>query len=528
MTAPPNIEDIDDAPVVARRWPTLEPVALQGIAGEIVNAIEATTEADPAALLICLLAAVGVWIGPGPYMWVANTKHPAIVWPLVVGRTSSGAKGTGTDLVLRLLAGADHTFQEHVTSGLSSGEGLIEIVRDPSGEDPTAKDFDPGVVDKRLLVVESEYAAVLYRQGRVGSTLGPVLRDAWDGKPLRVLNRKSNKLAATDHHIAVIGHVTPGELVIRLEAADLAGGTINRWLLVLSKRSKMLPEGGNLDPVTAKKVSNFLAAAKRSAELSVTGLYKRTEAAEAHWRTLYPSLLTEKGEGREAQSTARAVPQVLRLALCFALLDCSPGLIEAEHLEAAAAVWRYAEASAAYVFGDPAAPAEGGLSERLVNFIARAGGSGVTMTQISREHFKGHRKSNEVRLLLKSLLETGYIDQTVVATPGRNRTVFRVRKNRNTRSEPEGRGNENVHEGPINGELSLADDRFPQSTRAGGERPPQVNELISLKSHNADPQNGEPMCLIPNCGRPATNYRPDLPDIARCTEHRAERMTGAP
>ena len=57
-----------------------------------------------------------------------------------------------------------------------------------------------------------------------------------------------------------------------------------------------------------------------------------------------------EGDGREAQSTSRAVVQVLRLALCFALLDCSPGLIEVDHLLAAVGVWRYAESSARYVF----------------------------------------------------------------------------------------------------------------------------------------------------------------------------------
>lgn len=41
----------------------------------------------------------------------------------------------------------------------------------------------------------------------------------------------------------------------------------------------------------------------------------------------------------------------MRLALLFALLDQSPA-IACPHLEAALALWRYGEASAAYIFAD--------------------------------------------------------------------------------------------------------------------------------------------------------------------------------
>jgi hypothetical protein len=47
-------------------WPKLDPAALHGLAGDAVRLLEPHTEADPAGLLVCLLAAFGNAVGPGP------------------------------------------------------------------------------------------------------------------------------------------------------------------------------------------------------------------------------------------------------------------------------------------------------------------------------------------------------------------------------------------------------------------------------------------------------------------------------
>jgi hypothetical protein len=66
---------------------------------------------------------------------------------------------------------------------LSSGEGLIWAVRDPSehtekvGRQRAAP--DAGVEDKRLLVVETEFAKTLKLMGREGNILSTVIRQAW-------------------------------------------------------------------------------------------------------------------------------------------------------------------------------------------------------------------------------------------------------------------------------------------------------------------------------------------------------------
>jgi hypothetical protein len=101
---------------------------------------------------------------------------------LLVGESAKARKGSSWDHVARLMDTADPDFTQRTSTGLSSGEGLIWVLRDPAGT-------DPGAADPRLLVVEPEFASVLKQTTRDVNTLSPVLRSAWDGRPLALLTR---------------------------------------------------------------------------------------------------------------------------------------------------------------------------------------------------------------------------------------------------------------------------------------------------------------------------------------------------
>ena len=99
-------ETTNSAPAAAepQPWPApLASAAFHGIAGEIVRLIEPETEADPAALLFQLLAAVGNMLGAGAYARVEGDKHPPRLFVIQVGRTSKGRKGTSWGRVRSLL-----------------------------------------------------------------------------------------------------------------------------------------------------------------------------------------------------------------------------------------------------------------------------------------------------------------------------------------------------------------------------------------------------------------------------------------
>src|SRR5690606_39065119 len=243
--------------------------------------------------------------------------------------------------------------------------GLIEAVRDANGDDPNAKGFDEGVDDKRLLVVEQEFTNTLAVMERQGSTLPGVVRSAWDGDVLRTLTR--SPLVATGAHICIVGHATPGELRLRLSDAQVLGGTLNRFVHVASRRTKLLPGGGNIPREVldeyAPVISEALTEAASRREV------RRTAAADDLWAEAYPELRREMPDGPVASILARSAPQVIRLSLAYALADRS-GVIDEEHLVAALAIWRYAEATAHWMFGREI---DNGETEALLGFIAAAG-----------------------------------------------------------------------------------------------------------------------------------------------------------
>ena len=203
-----------------------------------MRTLEPHTEADPASLLLTFLTAAGNIIGLGPHAIADATAHPARLFTVLVGRTSKARKGSALAQIRRLLTLADPTWTAGcILPGLASGEALIAEVRDGAGDD------DLGVADKRRLVLEPEFTRLLAVAGRQGSTLSHLIREAWDGNPLK--NRtKQNPMVATGAHVSVLAHVTREELLRRLDDTEIANGFANRFLFALVRRSKKLPEGG--------------------------------------------------------------------------------------------------------------------------------------------------------------------------------------------------------------------------------------------------------------------------------------------
>src|ERR1035441_2646145 len=150
--------------------------------GEIINRITPHTEADPVAILTQLLVAFGAAVGRGAWFQVEATPHYPNEYICLVGDTARSRKGSSWDHVRRLIIDADPSLEPRVLTGLSSGEGVIWAVRDPTAQ-------DPGIPDQRLLVIEPEFASTLKAAGRELSTLSPTLRTGWDGRPLAILTR---------------------------------------------------------------------------------------------------------------------------------------------------------------------------------------------------------------------------------------------------------------------------------------------------------------------------------------------------
>lgn len=341
-------------------WPdAMAQEAFHGLAGDVVRVLEPASEADPAALLLQLLVGFGNMLGRTAHCVVEADLHHCNEFAVGVGRTSKGRKGVSWGQVSRLLAAAEEQWAaEQVMTGLSSGQGVIWHVRDPikkmervkdHGEDPryVEVEADPGVTDKRLLVVEAEFANVLKQVEREGNTLSAVLRLGWDCGNLRILN-KTSPTKATGAHVSLIGHITAEELRRYMSTTEMANGFGNRFLWSCWRRSKELPDGGQ---VAESDIHDLIGRLTEALAFGRgLGVVRRDDQARELWRSVYGELSAEHS-GLTGAMLGRAEAHVLRLSLLYAVLDQSPS-ISAAHLMAALAVWDHCERSVRYIWGD--------------------------------------------------------------------------------------------------------------------------------------------------------------------------------
>jgi hypothetical protein len=433
LPAASSVSSVSSALGGVPSWPApLGEDAFHGIAGEIVRAIEPHTEADPAALLLTLLAAVGNLIGREPHAQVEATRHGLNLFVAIVGPSAKARKGTSEDHIRAVLRPLDPEWEAYrVLSGSSTGEGLIKAVRDPEeGQEPDPKTGalrtvlrDPGVSDKRLLLIESELANTLKVMARKENTLSPVLRLAWDGKTLNTLTRGETQ-RATDAHISLVGHIVRDELRRHLNQTETANGFGNRFLWVCARRSKSLPFGGGV-PELAGLVERLRERVKAARGMGWVGW---SGAAAQMWIAVY-DVLSEARPGLAGAVTGRAEAQVLRLATLYAVLD-GKDRIDHEHLMAALAVWEYCEASAKYIFTHGER-----LEQRLMELLQQAP-RGLTRDEI-REHLGHHLPADRIVAALTSFAEAGLIcREQRTHTGGRPAELWRLTNPTGEAAEP--------------------------------------------------------------------------------------------
>ncbi|MGH2997817.1 MAG: DUF3987 domain-containing protein [Gaiellaceae bacterium] len=381
----------------------LDPAALHGLAGETVRVLEPVTEASPAAVLITLLTIFGAAVGPAPFVLADGAHHGPRIFTVIVGKTARARKGTSWRVARGVMRHADASFVAgRVFGGFGSGEALIEAVGE--AEDDAAGGFDDGshrdasprpVHDPRALIVEEEFARILRVAERDGSTLSPVIRQAWDDGELSVLTRKK-PVRARGAHIAVVAHVTEEELLARLRGVELANGFGNRFLFVAVERSKRIPDGHGLDGDEAERLGWEW---RKALELARTleGPLKRSREADALWHDWYLALDDDR-PGMIGALLARAEAHVLRLALAYALAD-GEATIDVPHLRAALAVWGYAERSAFLIFGDAVGDP---VADLILRRLRERPVEGMSRTQI-RDALGRHEREVTVEAALDLL-----------------------------------------------------------------------------------------------------------------------------
>jgi Protein of unknown function (DUF3987) len=263
--------------------------------------------------------------------------------------------------------------------------------------------------DRRLLVLAEELTSVLQSMGRSHSPLSPLLRCAWDGANLSLLDRDHLRHTAGGH-LSLIGHITQRELAESLRRTETHNGFANRCLWACVQRSQCLPDGGSVNPEQRSAIARRLRLAVEWVQGQGELRFRRDPDAAELWNDHYP-ILSQARSGLSAVATGRAEAQVLRLSALYAALDRSP-IIQLPHLQAALALWDYCCYSAQSLFGSCAGDS---VADRILEAL-QAAGNGLTRKQI-RDLFHGHLGSRSIDQALEKLRSLG--QATFRYVPGR-------------------------------------------------------------------------------------------------------------
>ncbi|MFC7719709.1 DUF3987 domain-containing protein [Nonomuraea recticatena] len=361
--------------------PVPDEIIYRGIIGDAVRLIDPHTEADPAAVFASGLTYFSQAVGPRPYVKQGGLKHPLILWALIVGNSSKGKKGESRRSIHSLFRQAFEEYFEDDDSPFmmdgipQSGATLVRTLAEQqeiATEELCVWDRPDGFP---VLAFDEEWATVM-QATKKDKPLATYLRKLWEGKNKishRISqNGKTVRATIDKPHMCILGHITPEEMRLTLGQADIAGGTINRFLCFASEKSKKLPFGGGLDEKEqakfALRLRRFIERGQRVAAVEMTA-----EAAK-YWVQLYDELDAMMEQGQEMEKwIGRAHPQVLRIAGLYALTThegVDPPKVTVDNFKSAMALLRYSIESVKYAMGDIGGNKRGQIAAKILDLLS--------------------------------------------------------------------------------------------------------------------------------------------------------------
>lgn len=240
--------------------PTVSDEMLYGPLRRIVEAATENSEATRSAVAASALVQFAARFGKALGTTVGDSDRTLVLYTLIVGPTGTGRKGTSGEFPRRLFELVDKLLEGgwgggllaecrrvpplRVVTGVSSGQGLIDLVRDDGVAYHRGLEREvPGVEDKRLLLALSEFGQLFSAASQDASTLSMVIRDAFDGSVLDNPTR-TNPLRATGAHLSILGHITMDEFrrktIESKTSTEATNGLLNRFVVLFSRRDKLV------------------------------------------------------------------------------------------------------------------------------------------------------------------------------------------------------------------------------------------------------------------------------------------------
>jgi hypothetical protein len=314
--------------------------AYYGPLGEVAKRHQEQIELNLEAFYAMLLPAVGWLVGRRAVFQYQKDKHHPNLFAAVVGETSCG-KGTAWNIVQSLLEQVEPDCPKRLHRDVASAPGLIKLVRDASRKIDSKRVIDdPGVADKRCMILFEEMENLFTSTGRTGSTLEKVWNMAWDGRTLENNSKEGEK--ATNPHVCCVAHITPDSFQQAIKRASgglgATNGFLNRWITIQAKQERILPRGGNLPDVadcveSLRQAIGWLGSVNHNAP-------KRIDwhpDAHSEWDAFVRAAHSEHPFLHGIRPiAARLKPMITRIAMLFAVVD-QQDQIRPHHLRAAKA-----------------------------------------------------------------------------------------------------------------------------------------------------------------------------------------------
>jgi hypothetical protein len=402
--------------------PELPEAALHGLPGRVAAELAVTSGADPAALLVSFMVAFGNTLGRHPHIMLAGAEHPAREFAVIVGDAATGRKGTAWQAVKALVREAEPDWTPRIVRGIQSPESVVD------------KLDDTRLADSRLMIVETEFSRLIRKLDRMAG-MGEMFRNAWDGEPLERM-RAGKFQRASEHHISLLGMITPPELLRLHQTLSESGGLESRMLYVISA-----PDS-EIDPFEYTGTPRGLAGKVQAAiEFSLNYVIDNTGpisaelclmrgimppakgivSEEVHygWRKIKARLPKVSEEFQPY--VARAEAHVIRLALIYALADRSIS-IEPEHIDAALALWEFCAQCAERIFSIPVGKLPPVIPPqkmaKVFRYLHESYPGWVSKTEISVRALGRNSPADELNAILDSLTSQGMAEKRIVKPQG--------------------------------------------------------------------------------------------------------------
>jgi hypothetical protein len=345
-----------------------------GPLGKMVNELDAYTEGSKVGVLVSLLSGFSVAVGNLPTVATAKGPQPLSFWPVLVGPTGVGRKGTATGIAMKVVATGLANFNEHnVVYGCpATGLGF-------AGE--LAERAIRGIAAP-VLFIEEEMDTFISNSKR-DSKIGTYLRKGWDGQPITHRTSQTD-LTIKQPHVGIIGHIQPKNWGAISGSKDATGGTYNRFFPVWVVQSKKLPVFAQANPseVIVKLGNRFRSMVNFAQEVTDLAVPEGVaKVFEGKHREICDGMTT--GNEELGQYTERAMAYMIRLAGLYALADKRTEL-KVVDFDAGLALVQYMVETVTFTL--PEAESDGSdIPARIIAYVREAGEAGVTSTEVARK-----------------------------------------------------------------------------------------------------------------------------------------------